>query len=132
MTRARPVAGDADLGDRFMEACHAFVYRQQPNGLPLIEDEVRAEMDFDVFTRTWQLRHGFDHAALRDADAFQVLDVMRRVGLIPEQSCRELDRAYVFLRTAEHRRQLGLVEDLRSQIEASRDRVREICRSLIA
>jgi glutamate-ammonia-ligase adenylyltransferase len=129
MTRARAVAGDADLGERFMEACHAFVYRRQPNGR-VDPDQGQAELDFEVFTKIWQLRHGIDHAALRDADAFQVLDVMRRVGLIPEQSCRELDRAYVFLRAAEHRRQLGLVEDLHGQIEASRDRVREICRSL--
>ena len=30
LTRARPIAGDAELGARFMESCQPFVYRREP------------------------------------------------------------------------------------------------------
>ena len=59
------------------------------------------------------------------------LEAMAKAGLIPEQVSRELDHAYVFLRAAEHRRQLGLGgADVEKQVEASQARVREICATI--
>ena len=31
LTRARPIAGDAELGARFMASCQPFVYREEPH-----------------------------------------------------------------------------------------------------
>ena len=61
-----------------------------------------------MLTQALQLAHGARHAALRHTGTLGALDAMAKAGLIPEQVCRELDHAYVFLRAAEHRRQLGL------------------------
>jgi glutamine synthetase adenylyltransferase len=59
------------------------------------------------------------------------LDALATAALVPEPVCRELDHAYIFLRTAEHRRQLGWADpDLDAQVQASRSRVEEICASI--
>jgi glutamine synthetase adenylyltransferase len=83
-----------------------------------------------MLTQTFQLAHGGRHPALRHTGTLGALDVMGKAGLIPEPICRELDHAYVFLRAAEHRRQLGLGADLEKQVQASQERVREICASI--
>ena len=82
----------------------------------------------EVLTQAFQLAHGSQHAALRSTSTLGTLEALGRARLIPEQVCRELDHAYVFLRTAEHRKQLGLADaDMDKQVEASRTRVRELC-----
>ncbi len=126
LTRARPIAGDAELGARFMESCEPFVYRREPR-TPRVEgagDEIVA------LTQWFQLTHGVQHSALRHTGTLGALEAMAKAGLIPEQVGRELDHAYVFLRTAEHRRQLGLDANLEKQVQASQARVREICATI--
>ncbi|RPI49782.1 MAG: hypothetical protein EHM55_22970 [Acidobacteria bacterium] len=126
LTRARPVAGDGDLGARFMTACHPFVY-----GEPDTEGESDAEVvTVELLTQAFQLRHGARQASLRHAGTLGALDAMRSAGLIADELCRELDHAYVFLQSTEHRRQLGVQEDLQKQVEASRERVRAICATI--
>ena len=135
LTRAHAIAGDAELGARFMALCQPFVYREPVAGssATISSDEQRLDQDVDtveLLTQLFQLQHGARHAALRHAGTLGVLDAMAKAGLIPEHVCRELDHAYVFLRSAEHRRQLGLREDLQKQIEASRERVKALCASI--
>jgi [glutamine synthetase] adenylyltransferase / [glutamine synthetase]-adenylyl-L-tyrosine phosphorylase len=155
LTRARPIAGDADLGARFMASCQPFVYRESSHARdrsrstreqdhrlrsPLdfargdpehVEGSGHAVSDIEMLTQTFQLTHGDRHPALRHAGTLGVLDAMGKAGLIPEPVCRELDHAYVFLRTAEHRRQLGLGDaDVAERVHASQARVREICASI--
>ena len=83
-----------------------------------------------ALTQWFQLAHGAQHSALRHTGTLGALEAMAKAGLIPEQVGRELDHAYVFLRTAEHRRQLGLDADLEKQVQASQARVREICATI--
>ena len=84
-----------------------------------------------MLTQALQLAHGAGHAALRQTGTLGSLEAMAKAGLIPEQVSRELDHAYVFLRAAEHRRQLGLGgADVEKQVQASQARVREICASI--
>lgn len=134
LTRARPIAGDAELGARFLESCQQFVYRQvgstgKKGSGSLFPLPPGAEIE--LLTQAFQLTHGPRHAALRQAGTLGALDALGKAGLIPEPVCRELDHAYVFLRTAQHRQQLGLAEaDLEKQVEASRLRVRELCASI--
>jgi glutamate-ammonia-ligase adenylyltransferase len=125
LTRARPIAGDAELGARFMALCEPFVYREEPGmRVPPVDTIV-------ALTQAVQLAHGARHASLRHTGTLGALDAMARAGLISEPVCRELDHAYVFLRNAEHRGQLGLNDaDLEAQIQRSRARVREICASI--
>ena len=132
LTRARPIAGDAALGAQFMAWCESFVYRQEHrHAVPASGKGNRAAQEIEVLTQALQLAHGAEHAALRHTGTLGSLDAMAKAGLIPEQVCRELDHAYVFLRAAEHRRQLGLGgADVEAQVERSKARVREICASI--
>ena len=130
LTRARPIAGDAELGARFLATCQPFVFRDEAHAISLqMPSEARHAADeIDWLTQAFQLTHGARHAALRHTGTLGALDAIGRAGLITEQVRRELDHAYVFLRTAEHRRQLGLGDpDLERQVLASRARVRDIC-----
>jgi glutamate-ammonia-ligase adenylyltransferase len=137
LTRARPIAGDAELGARFVAACQPFVYgegdhhsSETPAG-PLLRGAADEEvLSVEFLTQAFQLRHGARHAALRHTNTLGALDAMGKAGLISDSLCRELDHAYVFLRSTEHRRQLGLTDDLQHQIEASRERVRSLARAL--
>jgi glutamine synthetase adenylyltransferase len=109
------------------------VYRNAPDGSPsrLSGDGERAAYEIEMLTQVCQLAHGARHAGLRQAGTLGALEVLAAAGLIPEPICRELDRAYVFLRTAEHRRQLGLGDsDVDKQVRASRERVKEICAAI--
>jgi len=137
LTRARPIAGDAELGARFMESCEPFVYRQDPrtprlrSGRPAPSRVEGAGDEIVALTQWFQLTHGAQHSALRHTGTLGALEAMAKAGLIPEPVSRELDHAYVFLRTAEHRGQLGLVDaQVDTQVEASRARVGEVCASL--
>ena len=125
LTRARPIAGDAELGARFMESCEAFVYRGEPRPrMPPVDTIV-------ALTQAFQLAHGARHAGLRHTGTLGALDAIAGAGLVPEPVCRELNHAFVFLRNAEHRRQLGLQSaDEEAQVERSKARVREICDSI--
>jgi [glutamine synthetase] adenylyltransferase / [glutamine synthetase]-adenylyl-L-tyrosine phosphorylase len=133
LLRARPIAGDVELGRRFLELTQPFVYTDTgaeaagpPEG-----SAARTSEDIEWFTQASQLRHGARHTPLRFTSTLAVLESMGTAGLLDEGVRRELDHAYVFLRSAEHRRELGLKEDLEKQIAASRERVREICSRLV-
>ena len=127
LTRARTVAGDADLGRRFLECSEKFVYDSNVPDWPEAAAGVATE-DIDRFTLWVQLRHGASHAALRGAGTLAALEIAGRVGAIPEEIQRELDHAYVIIRSAQHHAQLGVAGDSDKQIALSRDRAREICR----
>ena len=128
LTRARPIAGDAELGARFMASCEPFVYRDAPPAPSRVEGPVD---DVAALTQALQLAHGARHPNMRHTGTLGVLDAIAKAGLIPEQVCRELDHAFVFLRNAEHRRQLGLSDaDVERHVQSSQARVREICATL--
>jgi [glutamine synthetase] adenylyltransferase / [glutamine synthetase]-adenylyl-L-tyrosine phosphorylase len=133
LTRARPVAGDAGLGARFMAECQPRVYRdrQPAAATPAPAEARRPAYEIELLTQMLQLAHGARHTVLQQTGTLGALDALGKAGLVPESICRELDRAYVFLRTAEHRRQLGLGDaDLEKQVQSSLERVREICTSI--
>jgi len=133
LARARPIGGDAGLGARFMAACQPFVYRDgaaKPVFKPG-DDISRAASQIEALTQALQLAHGPRHAALRSASTLATLEVLAKANLLPEQVCHELDHAYVFLRTAEHRKQLGVADsEEEKQVERSRTRVRELCATI--
>ncbi len=141
LTRARAVAGDAELGRRFTVSSQTFVFGGSHQSAaaaaggvrlePDLTDTDRGAEDIERLTQAFQLRYGAAHAPLRYAGTLATLQAMGRAGLIDEAVRRELDHAYVFLRSAEHRQQLGLKEDVDKPLAASRDRVREICRAIV-
>ena len=134
LTRARPIAGDAELGTRFMASSQPFVYREEPDTISTSSHSGAggAGHEIELLTQSIQLAHGARNASLRHTGTLGALEAMGKAGLIAESVRRELDHAYVFLRTAEHRIQLGLGDaDLAAQVERSKARVREICATLL-
>ena len=137
LTRTCAAAGDTDLGSRFIARIQPIVYGASAlagrRDMPVapIEPDHPPYADIDRLTQGFQLSHGTAHAALRGAGTLAALDAMCKLGLIEETARRELDHAYIFLRSAEHRRQLGVPENQEQQLVASRERVREICRSIV-
>ena len=132
LVRARPIAGNAELGAQFMALCHDFIYREghRNRNPPKCSGNKRPGGDVEMLTQEFQLAHGAQYPTLRHTGTLGALDAMAKAGLISDRVCHELDHAYVFLRAAEHRRQLGLSTDLDTQVQASQARVREICAKL--
>lgn len=148
LVKARPIAGDAELGRRFVNRVEPLVYLEHPDPTALADESgVNADLagvrEIERFTQVLQLAHGGRHPALRQPGTLAALDTLVRVGLVPESVRHELAHAYMFLREVEHRlelvqesraraRSLGLgsPEDLEKQLGAYRDRVHEICRGL--
>ena len=137
LTRARAIGGDAELGRRFIAGSQPFAFGDAgaaAGGVRLEPDppcNERGADDIERVTQAFQLRYGAAHASLRHVGTLATLEALGRAGFIDEAVGRELDHAYVFLRSAEHRRQLGLQEEIDAQLAASRDRVREICRAIV-
>ena len=130
LTRARAVAGDGELGRRFIACSERFVY-----GEPLAAWDETAPGSpaerIERFTQRIQLRNGATHHVLRWSGTLASLDAGTRVGAIDEAVRRDLDHAYVILRSAEHRSQLGAKDDLGRQLALARARVEEICGRLL-
>lgn len=137
LARARPVGGDMELGRHFMEITDEFLYsRSHESNAQLAgsvaESEDRGSQHIEHLTRTLRLRFGGKYGSLRRAGStLAALDAIGGAGLIDEAARRELDHAYIFHRSAEHRRQLGLRENVAAQLAASRDRVRQICDAIV-
>ncbi|MBI4455981.1 MAG: hypothetical protein HY644_08800 [Acidobacteria bacterium] len=179
MIKARPIAGDIRLGERFLEIVQPFVYRKYLDQAALEEiARMKARADagsrrrrepeqnvktgrggireIELFTQVMQLLYGGHQPELREPNTLKGLEKLAHAKLISESACHDLTRAYIFLRTVEHRlqivqeRQLHLLPTDKVQLEicarrlgfptaaslevtlsAHRDRVHEIYQGLL-
>jgi glutamate-ammonia-ligase adenylyltransferase len=138
LMKGRPVAGDADLGGRFVHALRPFVFSRTPDRAA-IGALLRDSHQVERVTQLFQLAHGAQNPAVcQQTGTLAALDALAAARLIPDAAKRELAQRYVFLKTVEHRLQLvdenqtglGSSEDLEKQVSACRSRVSEICRGL--
>ncbi len=129
MIKARPIAGDMSLGDRFIEMVRPFVYRKYLDHAAIEElarykarsDREKARRDstkqnvkvgrggireIELFTQVFQLIYGGTHPELQNANTIAALDSLQRLDYIEEPVTRDLGQAYEFLRRVEHRLQL--------------------------
>lgn len=177
MIKARPIAGDVALGSRFVEAVEPFVYRKYLDHAALEEMYQHKTLvdrtishsernrnvklgrggirEVELFTQVLQLTYGVRHPELKQRNTLAGLDALRRIGLISEADGDAVVRAYIFLRTVEHRLQIvqesqthtlsnsrqdlaicarrlrfESVEALEAELEAQRQRVHEVYRGL--
>ena len=129
--KARPAAGDAELGAEFLEKLSPFVFRKYLS-LDAISDmkalkrqielsgvrrgsrtggsEVKLGRggirDVEFAVQFMQLLHGSEYPKLRAGNTLRALDELRREGLLDDREGELLGRAYSFLRNVEHRLQL--------------------------
>lgn len=129
LVKARPVAGDPDVGAAFAAAAAELVWAG-----PLDPDSVRAiralkaraeeqtrrrglaqrELkrgpggirDVEFAVQILQLVHGRHDAEIRSPNTLAALDELSRHGYVDPSDAQSLDGAYRFLRTVEHRLQL--------------------------
>ena len=129
MIKARPVAGDLDLGRRFVEMVRPFVYRkyldhaaiEELAGYKARSDREHAKnatgdrnvkvgrggiREVELFTQVFQLIYGGTRTELQNPHTLSALETIHRLGFIDETTLCQLRDAYEFLRKLEHRLQV--------------------------
>lgn len=129
LLKARPVAGDTELGDRWLEAAQQALWARPFDAdalrsLRAMKARAEAEVarrgvdtreikrgpggirDIEFTVQLLQLVHGHLDPDLRGATTLTVLAEMAREGYIDESDGEHMASAYRLLRTVEHRLQL--------------------------
>jgi glutamate-ammonia-ligase adenylyltransferase len=129
LIKARPVAGDLDLGRRFFDLVQPYVWPEalDPEAVRQVRAmKARSEAvlerqgltdrelkrgaggirDIEFAVQLLQMVHGRHDAALRSPTTLDALDALAAGGYVDHADAETLDDAYRFLRTTEHRLQL--------------------------
>ena len=124
LVRARFVAGNAEVGKKFIEAVHQFVYQDKFEYGSLIEiSRLRERMeqelakestkgknvklgfgglaDIEFVVQIIQLMHGKKFPRLRQTNTLSALKSFVALGLIDQNMAEELQDSYLFLRNLE-------------------------------
>ena len=131
--RARPLAGDIALGEKFLSELQGFVFRrlhdfasfEDLKGLKIqIDQEARKQAGLDgfagydlklgpggireieFFVQALQLIYGGKHQEIRIPNTMKALSALNKLELVKGQDAEILSRAWHFLRRVEHRIQL--------------------------
>ena len=129
LIRARPIAGDLELGRRFLDGIRPFVYREhvdhaavrtlarertgadrdgvRPDGGDPVATGRGALREIELAAQVVQLVHGVRHPDLQDGNTLSALAQVHAHALIDEATLEDLRSAYTFLRTVEHRLQIA-------------------------
>ena len=120
LIRARPVAGDALLGEAFINALEPFVWKRaiDYNDIEEIKGlKKKIDMIIDVndikrgyggireiefFVQTFQLLYGGERKNVRKAMLTQTLKELWEEGILSREDVRTLSTSYLFLRRLEH------------------------------
>ena len=123
LLRARPVAGDEDLGGSFMEMIRPFVYRKYLDFSSIDEiSKLKTRIDatfkksdikrgyggireIEFFAQALQLIYAGREPLLRERNVLKVLHRLFQKGLIGQDDYGILSDNYRYLRTLEHRMQ---------------------------
>jgi len=133
LIKARPVAGDPDLGAAFLDGVQTFVYpaHLEPSAIDEVRrTKVRLEeyirrrgkeltevkrgrggiRDVEFAVQLLQIVHGRRNEALRSTNTLEALRALAAEGYVANEDAHALADAYRFLRRLEHR--LQMVRDL--------------------
>ncbi|QIK83733.1 bifunctional [glutamine synthetase] adenylyltransferase/[glutamine synthetase]-adenylyl-L-tyrosine phosphorylase [Sanguibacter sp. HDW7] len=128
LLKARPVAGDVELGAAYLEAVSPFVWqavtrenfvadaqamrRRVEDHVPAAEADRQVKLgkgglrDVEFTVQLLQLVHGRADASIRVATTLTALDALTAAGYVGRDDRDEMARCYRFLRVLEHRLQL--------------------------
>ena len=128
LLKARPVAGDLDLGNAFVALVEPMVWqvaeregfvgdvqamrRRVLDNIPARDADRQLKLgagglrDVEFAVQLLQLVHGRTDDHLRDPGTLHALDALTARGYVGREDGESLHRAYAFLRTLEHRIQL--------------------------
>jgi len=138
MIKARPVAGDLAVGERFLRDLAPFIWRKyfdyaaiadihaMKRQIHAVRGHERVTVpghdiklgrggirEIEFFVQTQQLIFGGRRQSMRGARTLDVLAELQADGWVDAQAARELSAAYQFLRRIEHR--LQMVADEQTQ-----------------
>ncbi len=125
LLKARPIAGDRALGEKFVELVAPFVYRKYLDHAAIEElarYKARADREharhgdldrnikegrggireIELFAQVFLLLHGGERPVLRTGHTLTALEQLGSHGFIEPEVKRDLMAAYVFLRNIEH------------------------------
>ncbi|NBE53189.1 bifunctional [glutamine synthetase] adenylyltransferase/[glutamine synthetase]-adenylyl-L-tyrosine phosphorylase [Streptomyces boluensis] len=128
LLKARPVAGDPELGEEYVATLAPLVWqaaerdnfvpdvqkmrRRVVEGIPATEIERELKLgpgglrDVEFAVQMLQLVHGRADATLRSGSTLEALKALAEGGYVGRADAAQLDDAYRFLRAMEHRIQL--------------------------
>ncbi|MGW2643747.1 bifunctional [glutamine synthetase] adenylyltransferase/[glutamine synthetase]-adenylyl-L-tyrosine phosphorylase [Streptomyces sp. NPDC001393] len=128
LLKARPVAGDAELGHAYVDALEPMVWkaaerenfvtdvqkmrRRVVENIPASEIERELKLgpgglrDVEFAVQLLQLVHGRTDQSLRSGTTLDALQALAAGGYVGREDAARLDEAYRFLRAMEHRIQL--------------------------
>jgi glutamate-ammonia-ligase adenylyltransferase len=129
LIKLRPVAGDVELGTRFLKEIESFVYRKYltfgeineikatkrriehragRNGVQITDVKTGRGgiRDIEFAIQFLQLLNGGDIPPVRGRNTLQAMQALESAGCLTDQEYRVLEDAYRFLRKTEHRLQL--------------------------
>ncbi|MEV5796540.1 bifunctional [glutamine synthetase] adenylyltransferase/[glutamine synthetase]-adenylyl-L-tyrosine phosphorylase [Streptomyces collinus] len=151
LLKARPVAGDAALGQAYVDALAPLVWqaaerenfvtdvqkmrRRVVENIPAAEVERELKLgpgglrDVEFAVQLLQLVHGRTDPSLRSGSTLEALQALAAGGYVGREDGARLDEAYRFLRSMEHRIQLYRLRRTHLVPEAEPDR-RRLGRSL--
>ncbi|WP_329277901.1 bifunctional [glutamine synthetase] adenylyltransferase/[glutamine synthetase]-adenylyl-L-tyrosine phosphorylase [Streptomyces sp. NBC_01451] len=151
LLKARPVAGDIELGEAYVDALAPLVWhaaerenfvvdvqkmrRRVVENIPIAEVERELKLgpgglrDVEFAVQLLQLVHGRADTSLRSGTTLDALDALAAGGYVGRADAVQLDDAYRFLRSMEHRIQLFRLRRTHLVPESEAD-LRRIGRSL--
>ncbi|MFF7383980.1 bifunctional [glutamine synthetase] adenylyltransferase/[glutamine synthetase]-adenylyl-L-tyrosine phosphorylase [Streptomyces griseoluteus] len=151
LLKARPVAGDKELGEAYTDALTPMVWQaaDRENFVPdvqkmrrrVVENIPPAEIDRELklgpgglrdvefAVQLLQLVHGRTDQTLRSGTTLKALQALAKGGYVGREDAARLDEAYRFLRELEHRIQLFQLRRTHLVPEAEED-LRRLGRSL--
>ena len=150
MIRARPVAGDIELGEDFLHHLRPFVWRKNLDFAAIqdihsVKRQINAHRgghtltvnghniklgrggirEIEFFAQTQQLIWGGRSPELRGRELYGVLDILVEHGRVEMETASQLKEAYGFLRRIEHR--LQMVDDKQThEMPKADDKVEDI------
>lgn len=129
LIKARAIAGDGEIAYDFLRELQPFIYPKSTNSELLdeiaaikrrIERDIVGHEDLDrnvklgvggireieFVVQALQLIHGARHAFLQETSTLKALPALAELDLLPRDEALDLDDAYRFLRSVEHRLQI--------------------------
>src|SRR5206468_3392645 len=129
LTKARVVAGNPELGERFIELITPFVYRKYLDFAAIdevrdikvrIDEQVQRSVglerhvklgrggirEIEFFVQALQVLYGGEQRAIRTRSTLDALERLESTGTINREVAGQLSEAYVFLRNLEHKLQI--------------------------
>jgi len=137
LMKARPIAGDTDLGEDFIEIIHSFRYPRsniptllrEMSGIKfrmekevLSEDELQNHIkngygsirEIEFYTQALQMLHGAKNPFLQGEGTRKAIYDLKRYGVISHKRGEFLSKTYRFFRAIENR--LQMIEELQTHI----------------